>query len=168
MNQKVICTGVAALLTAGCMPSLARNSSEPTPALTAVVGDRVRVLHRSPCCATPLIGFEDSLTNDALWVKIDRDKSRVAVPVASITRVDKWVHVPPPPAGKLYAVGVLGGAGFGLLLDVFMGRLSRKPTWGYQPGRMMAGGAALGFIGATMVGALEDAKWEAAALSPAR
>jgi hypothetical protein len=110
---------------------------------------------------------EDSVTNDVLWVRSERDNSRLAVPTASITRVDKWVKVAPPPAGKVYAVSLAGGAGFGLLLDLFMCRLSRPDNWPYH-GRFIIGGAVGGLIAGTVFGALEDARWEAASMPSSR
>jgi hypothetical protein len=100
-------------------------------------------------------------------VKNERDNSRLAVPTSSITHVDKWVKVAPPPAGKVYAVGLAAGAGFGLLLDLFMWRLSRPDDWPYH-GRFIIGGAAIGLIAGTVFGALEDARWEAASIPSTR
>jgi hypothetical protein len=157
----------AILLATACLPRLGRIPTEPGPALTTSVGDRIRVWHRSPCCTNPLIGAEDSVADDALWVRGERDNSRLAVPTASITRVDKWVRVRPPPAGKLYAVSVAAGAGFGLLLDVFMWKLSGDDSWNYH-GRLVAGGAVIGLVAGTLFGALEDARWEAASIPSTR
>ena len=157
--MRKFCVGaLAALLMTACLPRL---SSEPAPTQTTSVGDRIRVAHRSPCCINPLIGVEDSLTGDVLWVKSERDNSRLAVPTASITRVDKWVKVPPPPAGRVYGVSLAAGAGFGLLLDLFMWKVSHADSWNYH-GRMIIGGAITGLIAGTVFGALEDARWEAA------
>ena len=161
----MFCVGAAAgLLMTACLPRL---SAEPAPPQTTSVGDRIRVVHRSPCCNNPLIGVEDSITDDVLWVKSERDNSRLAVPTASITRVDKWVKVPPPSAGKVYAVSIAAGAGFGLLLDLFMWRLSRPDGWNYH-GRFIIGGAVIGRIAGTVFGALEDARWEAASIPSTR
>jgi hypothetical protein len=159
------CVGAALiLLTTACLPRL---STGPAPTQTTAFGDRIRVWHRSPCCTNPLIGVEDSVEDNALWVRGDRDNSRLAVPTASITRVDKWVSVRPPPAGKVYAVSVAAGAGFGLLLDLFMWKLSGGDSWNYH-GRFVAGGAAIGLVAGTLFGALEDARWEAASIPSTR
>lgn len=147
-----------------CLPRL---SSGPAPTQTTSVGDRIRVVHRSPCCANPLIGVEDSVTDDALWVRSERDNARLAVPAASITRLDKWVKVSPPPAGKVYAVSLAAGVGFGLLMDIFMWKISHADSWNYH-GRMIIGGAVIGLVAGTVFGALEDAHWEAASMPSPR
>lgn len=161
----MFCVGaVAALLVTACLPRL---SPGPAPTQTTSMGDRIRVWHRSPCCTSPLIGFEDSVADDALWVRGERDNSRLVVPTSSITRVDKWVKVSPPPAGKVYAIGLAAGAGFGLLLDLFMWKLSRGDSWNYH-GRFIIGGAVTGLVAGTVFGALEDARWESASIPATR
>ncbi|MFL5483545.1 MAG: hypothetical protein ACJ8AK_15290 [Gemmatimonadaceae bacterium] len=163
--MRMFCVGAATLLlTTACLPRL---STGPAPTQTTAFGDRIRVWHRSPCCANPIIGVEDSLTDDALWVRAERDQARLTVPRASITHVDKWIKVNPPPAGKLYAVSFAAGAGLGLLLDVFMWRLSRPDPWNYH-GRFIIGGAVAGLLAGTVFGALEDARWEAASIPSTR
>jgi hypothetical protein len=107
------------------------------------------------------------VADNALWVKAERDNSRLELPTSAITRVDKWVKVPPPPAGQVYAVSLAAGAGFGALLDLFMWKVSRADSWNYH-GRFIIGGAVVGLVAGTVFGALEDARWETASIPSTR
>lgn len=155
----------AAVLAAslGCVHPNTDVDSSLAPLHETSTGDRIRVWHRSPCCQNPLIGLADSTTNDALWLKSERDAAELAVPNASITRVDKWVPV--HHEFLPFAVGgIAAGAAFGLALEVFIKSLSPRngDFSGYRT-RFVLGGGALGLIAGAIASGLENARWERAA-----
>jgi hypothetical protein len=128
-----------------------------------MTGDRVRIWHRSPCCPNPLIGLADSVTSDAVWMKTGREAVGVAVPAGSISHVDKWVPVHHSTV-PLVVGGLVSGAGFGLLMDVFFKTVGKGDDYtGYRT-KLILGGSGLGLISGLLVAMAEKARWEAASL----
>jgi hypothetical protein len=102
------------LLVVACVPSQRANEA-PQPVAPIAEGDRLRVTHDAECCTSPSIGVVQSLPADSLVLQSREGKTRIAIALSRIYRIERWNnHETRMARGAL--VGFLAGAAAGGLI----------------------------------------------------